>query len=259
MLFRSWLCFQSVRFKVIFVFFSSIPGSFSESQLDIFNDPAVRALERLLRVREQGGHAYPPLCHRRIVSCVPFPLRRRSGSGAEVATVPAANIAGESKDAVWETCGRENDAVFTVSESRGGENDAVLTVSESSRSGQAGEKGEFGLLEVIKSDFSSPLAHSKSLSNSSRVSSHVGCTGLALPSASACALAACTHGSCSAHSSAVVPLCMHVDDTCACINSCADTVSSRLVHRVPREGGVPKLGFPVWPKICALSQRWREG
>ena len=87
-------------------------------------------------------------------------------------------------------------------------------------SAKAGEKGESGLLEVIQSDFSSPLAHSKSLLNSSRVSSHVGCTGLALPSASACALAACTHGSCSAPSSAVVP-----------------------------------LGFPVRPKICFLSQR----
>ena len=27
----------------------------------------------------------------------------------------------------------------------------------------------------------------------------------------------------------------------------------------PREGGVPKVGFPVRPKICALSQRWRQG
>ena len=24
-------------------------------------------------------------------------------------------------------------------------------------------------------------------------------------------------------------------------------------------GGVPKVGFPVQPKICALSQRWRQG
>ena len=27
----------------------------------------------------------------------------------------------------------------------------------------------------------------------------------------------------------------------------------------PREGGVPKVGFPLWLKICALSQRWRQG
>ena len=51
--------------------------------------------------------------------------------------------------------------------------------------------------------------------------------GLDLPSASACALAACAHGFCSAPSSALVPLCMHVDDTCACINSWSDTVSSQ--------------------------------
>ena len=94
-------------------------------------------------------------------------------------------------------------------------------------SAKAGDRGESGLLEVTKSDFSSALAHSKSLLNSSRVSSHVGCTGLALPSASACALAACTHGSCSAPYSAVVPLCMHVGNTCAGINSCSDTVSSQ--------------------------------
>ena len=90
-------------------------------------------------------------------------------------------------------------------------------------SSKAGEKGKSGLLEVIKSDFSSPLAHSKSLFDSSHVSSNVGCTSLALPSASACALAACTHGFCSAPSSVVVPLCMHVGDTCACINSWSDT------------------------------------
>ena len=116
-----------------------------------------------------------------------------------------------AEEAVLETCGRENDAVLTVSESSrswkdavsetcGRENFAVLTVSESSRSVKAGEIGKFGLLEVITSDFSSPLAHSMSLSNSSRVSSHVGCTALFLPSASACALAACSHGSCSAPS-----------------------------------------------------------
>ena len=141
-----------------------------------------------------------------------------------------------AEDAVLETCGRENDAVLTVSESR--ENFVVLTVSESSSSVKAGENGEFGLLEVIMSDFSPPLAHSKSLSNSSRVSSHVGCTGLALPSASACALAACSHGSCSAPSSAVVPLCMlvvtHVHVKIR--------VRTRSVHRVPRGEGGSKVG-----------------
>ena len=101
------------------------------------------------------------------------------------------------------------------------------------------------MLEVIKSDFSSPLAHSKSLSNSSHVSSHVCCTSIALPSASACALAACTHDFCSAPSSAVVPLCMHVGDTCACINSCSDTVSAQGPRGRRRiKGGVSGL-LPV--------------
>ena len=76
------------------------------------------------------------------------------------------------------------------------------------------------MLEVIES------TDSKSLLNSSHVSSNVGCTSLALPSGPACALAACTHGFCSAPS-AVVPLCMHVGDTCACINSWSGTVSSQ--------------------------------
>ena len=38
-------------------------------------------------------------------------------------------------------------------------------------------------------------------------------------------------------------------------NSWSDTVSSHG----PRGKRIPKLGFPVRPKICALSQRWRQG
>ena len=34
---------------------------------------------------------------------------------------------------------------------------------------------------------------------------------------------------------------------------------TRVGFRVPREGGVPKVGFPVRPKICVLFQRWRQG
>ena len=37
-------------------------------------------------------------------------------------------------------------------------------------------------------------------------------------------------------------------------NSWSDT--GRL--QVPRGGGAPKVGFPVQPKICVLSQRWRQ-
>ena len=119
-----------------------------------------------------------------------------------------------------------------------------------------GQRGEFGLLEVFKSYFSSRLAHSKSLSNSSGVSSHAGCTGLALPSASACSLAAFTHGSCSAPSSAVVPLCICMLMTHVHVLIRGRT---RLVHRVPGGERVSKVGFPVRRKICSLSQRWRLG
>ena len=34
---------------------------------------------------------------------------------------------------------------------------------------------------------------------------------------------------------------------------------TRVGFRVPREGCVPKVGVPVRPKICVLSQRWRQG
>ena len=34
---------------------------------------------------------------------------------------------------------------------------------------------------------------------------------------------------------------------------------TRVGFRVPRERGAPMVGFPAWPKICVLSQRWRQG
>ena len=34
---------------------------------------------------------------------------------------------------------------------------------------------------------------------------------------------------------------------------------TRVGLRVPRGGGAPKVGFPVRPKMCVLSQRWRQG
>ena len=51
---------------------------------------------------------------------------------------------------------------------------------------------------------------------------------------------------------------------CACMlmaHSCMMHVPIRgrtRLGRVPRGGGAPKVGFPVWPKICTLSQRWRQ-
>ena len=50
---------------------------------------------------------------------------------------------------------------------------------------------------------------------------------------------------------------------CACMmmtHPCMlHTIRGRTRFRVPREGGVPKVGFPVRSKICVLSQRWRQG
>ena len=47
---------------------------------------------------------------------------------------------------------------------------------------------------------------------------------------------------------------------CCCVHVArADTVSVHDAAPVPREGGVPKVEFPVRPKTCVLSQRWRQG
>ena len=98
-------------------FSAGIPGSFSKSQLDILKNPAVTAFDRSLLVRARGG----------AVSGVPLPLRRQSGSGAEVVAVPISNISGMCMDVALTSCGCENHS--------------VLTVSESLRSGQARQSG----------------------------------------------------------------------------------------------------------------------
>ena len=77
-------------------FSEGIPGSLSESQLDILNDLAVTAFDRSLRVRARGG----------VVSGVPLPWRQL-GPGTEVVGL----------DAVLTPCGGENYSVLTVSES----------------------------------------------------------------------------------------------------------------------------------------------
>ena len=77
-------------------FSEGIPGSLSESQLDILNDPAVTAFDRSLPVRARGG----------VVSGVPPPWRQ-FGPGTEVVGV----------DAVLTPFGRENHSVLTLSES----------------------------------------------------------------------------------------------------------------------------------------------
>ena len=65
-------------------FSGGIPGSFLESQLDILNDPAVKRLEAVLRVRDKGP-CYPVLACPRVnaCSCVAPLSRRHSGYGNE--------------------------------------------------------------------------------------------------------------------------------------------------------------------------------
>ena len=252
--------------------------SLSLFQAELLNDPEftknVKGLEGMLRVRERLGWSS------RV--CVPARTslqsgRRDAGSvspgfasvGIEVGFCPPLRVHSAGCRGCA-PCPAENTLQFKVSDfdddmvppsSNAGCRGYAPCSSENTRefkgtdcgndmvtpSSKAGENGESELLEVIKSGFSSLLAHSKGLSNSSHVSSHVGCTGLALPSASACARAACTHYFCSAPS-AVVPLCMHFGDTRACINSCSDTVSSQGPRRRRgTKGGVSGPAEDLFP------------
>ena len=170
----------------------------------MLNDPEfaknVKGLERMLRVRDSA--------------CLGF-----AGFGSSGRRVVA---------------GREKDTVITVSELQ------RYVSSGGCPSTKAGERGEFGLLEVVKSDFS--VCHrmlvARALLCLLLVHLLLARTALALHLLLLlfrCACMVVTH--------------VHV----------LIRVRTRLVHRVPREGGVPKVGFPVRPKICALSQRWRQG
>ena len=121
-------------------FSEGIPGSFSESQLDMLKNPAVPAFDPSLRVRARGG----------VVSGVPPPWRQ-FGSGAEVVVVPVSNTSGVCVDAVLTSCGCEKNLVLTVSESLCSVQAAVHAV--------AGEmKGIIGLPEGLESDSSKHLA-----------------------------------------------------------------------------------------------------
>ena len=126
-------------------------------------------------------------------------------------------------------------------------NDAVLTVSESSRSVKAGENGESGLLEVIESDFSSPLSDSKSLLSS--------CHRMLDARALLCLLLLLVH-LLLPHTVVALHLLLLLF-RCACMLVTHVNVlirgRTRVGFRVPRAGGVPKVGFLDRPKICFLS------
>ena len=273
-------------------FSGGIPGSCSKSQLDIMNDPVVKALELLLRVRERGGPAYPPLCHRRVVSCVPPPLRRHSGAGSETEAEESRNpgvalcsrVSGAETDVpgfvpfalVSETAesrksgvahssrvsGAETDLLELVPSATGGETLESLSLGVSraaracrrarpcsARETACESKGIIGLREVIVSGSSLPVPINSSSSS--------GCVNVdacarypALPIASAS-----LSSSASAPASLAVVAYARSTPLHVAHNSWSDT--GRV--KVPREGGVPKVRFPVRPKICALSQRRRQG
>ena len=261
---------------------TNVPLSLFQAQM--LNDPEcaknVKGLESMLLVRESAclGLAGSDYSGSRVVAgCESHAVGTVSESqrGAVWLSL-ASGCDNTSEDVVLESGGRENDAAITVSalqrgalwsprasggansdedavlETFGRENDAVFTVSKSSPSVKAGENGESGLLEVIESDFSSPLTD-YSLEFISCVIEcwmHEPCFAFC-----SCLCTCCLHARFCSAPAAVVPLCMHVGDTCACINSWSDT--GRV--QGPTGRGVPKVGFPVRPKICVLSQRWRQG
>ena len=119
---------------------------------------------------------------------------------------------------------------------------------EGARSGMSATAGDSGetirLSEVIGSDFHS---RSSDVTNSSILV-------LAAPASAAIAL---THFS---HSVRALAL---SGPTVADARATAFTFKMHLIQqpvvvRVPRAGRVPKAGFPVRPKICVFSQRWRQ-
>ena len=117
-------------------------------------------------------------------------------------------------------------------------------VSEKAAHATAGESEEIIGLHVSHSSFDNS-------SNSLGCDAAVACA--LLPVVSGVFARVCAVSS----SSAVSAVVAHARSTPMHVahNSWSDTVRSQ----VPREGGVPKVGFPVRPKICVLSQRWRQG
>ena len=280
------------------------------------HDPAIKPLERLLQVRAREG----------VVSGVPLPLRRQSGSGAEAPScrVPSRRV-GPHVIGLLEVC--ETDFSKKVGASAAsaiaGESKEIIELLEvwetdfpdkvgaSVAAATAGEcKGINGLLEVIESEFSAKsgaaavaatvgsetadqvgVLHgtSSSLFFNSRIHPldichefmgrlifhmHVHARlllllcllvlhlGLPLPLLHGfhvrllqLLLMLQVHVP---HLSIIVHLIQGVLVVC-CLCANPPVTTWRCVARVPRGGRVPKVGFPVRPKICVLSQRWRQG
>ena len=188
-----------------FSFSVGIPGSFSESQLDILNDPAVKGLEAMLRVRERGGPSYPPLCHLRVDSCVPPPARRFSGSGSETDLQEPVPTVFFDKSAKSVNPGGARASLASAGVSRAARNPCPVVEGGKPAHATAGESDRnLGSSHDVVTRFSSI--------NSCGESSRARMSYLdAVLSAPARAPAAALVARCSAPSSAAVGLCMHDD------------------------------------------------
>ena len=107
------------------------------------------------------------------------------------------------------------------------------------------------MLEVIESVFPCAVTRLANSPNSSlRVSSHARARALCVTAASA--FVSVPHSALHAMPALVHA---HADDSLmhGVLNS------GFLCRKGPRSQGGSKVGFPVRPKICVLSQRWRQG
>ena len=123
---------------------------------------------------------------------------------------------------------------------------SALGVRDRPRAVAGESSGIIGLYEVSESDSQLHISRVTNSLNSS--------LGVDM-SACARAASALLHGP-------QLHACLILLVSCLCrgppVTACTIRGRTRL-GRVPREGGAPKVGFPVRPKICVLSQRWRQG
>ena len=272
-----------------FSFSGGIPGSFTESQLDFIHDPAVKRLDDDLNVRHSGACSPVLTCQRGSAFSCPlsrrqpgfenvgeFQVDRIADAGAPPArgpsVVPGEHSHGEHDVTVAVPGGAAAGlSTGTIGlkgiESHGSKNlvqdgtvhDLVQGLEDvCPLPGVRRDCGRGQTAHATAGDSTRIIVASdvvtRALSFNSSCGSSRACMSYldAVLSAPARAPAAALVARCSAPSSSAVGLCMHAHGSLvhdACSNSWSDTV----------EGGAPKVGFPVRPKICTLSQRWRQG
>ena len=249
----------------------SLPGPVT-SQEPVPAAKAVRGLELCLKVRERERFHDSGVVDSCRVSnsgrrCrVPLLRSNYAGGGVGFAPDDVAISAGERG-------GQDSRADFGndiegVRSSTAGESAGIVRLREfESARATAGERsGGFGLLEVTESDFPSlsyPVDSCLGLSTSacaraSRVARAVAAARVC-PVSSSSAESAVVHAHATtlhgAHNSGGTGGLLPVQTVTAWIIR----GRTRLGHRVPPAQRGSEVGFPVRPKICVLSQRWRQG